>query len=277
MSIADAVILADYGPPCTGESLRITLHGGGKVTVQPIFGDAVLAFDACLRAHDYEARPGDTGGFACRKKRLLDGGFSDEWSTHSVKGTIDLNWLTNPMGRRLVTDYPAGMIRDIEAIRTVSGAPVWAWGGRWRSNKDAMHWQPACRRRDLVTGINPATVPGGSPPRYRPPIQPAPTAPPAPPEPEEAPMAAEILIVEMDHPRKGQVWEFFGDRTRRMVPRAGNRSGMVIMAAQAWGRRPLRITNVEQRSMMDVLFERYKDVTPRGDYEADKIPANRRG
>ena len=90
-------------------------------------------------------------------------------------------------------------------------------------------------------------------------------------------MAAEILVVDLEHPRKGQVWEFFGDRTRRMVPKAGNRANLIVMAAQAWGRKPLRIANVQQRSMMDVLFERYKDITPPGDYEADKIPPNRRG
>ncbi len=120
----------------------------------------------------------------------------------------------------------------------------------------------------------PAFPTGPVPPPYTPP---APPTPPIAPEPEEAPMAAEILVVDMDHPRKGQVWEFFGDRTRRMVPQAGNRANLMVMAAQAWGRRPIRIQNVQQRSMMDVLFERYRDATPAGDYDADKIPANRRG
>lgn len=274
MSVTDAQIAADYGPPCSGDSLRITLHGGGRVTVQPVFGDAVLAFDACLRAHNYRARVADTGGFACRRKKRPDGSFRDEWSTHAFKGTIDLNWQTNPFTTgRLVTDYPPGMTAAIEGIRTRSGQPVWSWGGRWAGSKDAMHWQPGCRRRDLVTGIDPRTVPGGSPPPYTPPKLVTPPAP----EPEEAPMAAEILVVDLEHPRKGQVWEFFGDRTRRMVPKAGNRANLIVMAAQAWGRKPLRIANVQQRSMMDVLFERYKDITPPGDYEADKIPPNRRG
>jgi len=161
VSITDAQILAAYGPPCSGESLRITLNGGGRVVVQPIFADAVMAFDACLRAHGYAARAADTGGYACRKKRLLSGGFSDSWSTHAIKGTIDLNWQTNPFTKgRLITDYPPEMILDIEGIRTVSGATPWAWGGRWKSSKDAMHWQPGCLPRDLASGIDPRTVPG---------------------------------------------------------------------------------------------------------------------
>ena len=38
------------------------------------------------------------------------------------------------------TDMPAAMIREIESI-TASGIQAVAWGGRWKSIKDAMHFE----------------------------------------------------------------------------------------------------------------------------------------
>lgn len=234
---------------------------------------------------------------APRRRRTSDGSIGDQAhasrkSDHNPSGgfvhALDLSH--DPAGgfdaharaREVARNVTNGVERRIKYI--ISNRQIFSRksdGWKWRSYTGANgHTQhahfsiEASGRNDTSPFF--ASVPffptGPIPPPYRPP---APTPPPV--QPEEAPMAAEILVVDLDHPRKGQVWEFFGDRTRRMVPRAGNRANLMVMAAQAWGRKPLRIANVQQRSMMDVLFERYKDVTPPGDYDADRIPANRRG
>lgn len=176
MSLTDAQLFAAYGPKCSGPSLKITLFGGGEVVMAPMFGDTMLAVDACLRATNYRALYGQTGAFNCRRKKRPDGSYSDEWSTHALKITFDLNWLTNLFGPKLVTDYPPKLIAYLEGLRTNSGATVLSWGGRWARNKDAMHWQPACFPRDIASGIDLRTVPGATPPPYRPPIA-APAAP----------------------------------------------------------------------------------------------------
>lgn len=52
------------------------------------------------------------------------------------------------------TAFTPGQVAAVEAIRTVDGLRVFAWGGRWRSAKDAMHFQidvgPAELRRGLA-------------------------------------------------------------------------------------------------------------------------------
>jgi hypothetical protein len=157
-----------WWPRCTGPFLTIRLHGEGSVTVRPAIGDAVLALDACLRKWNYRTRRSDTGAGNCRPK-VSGGG----WSMHAYWIALDINWNSNPYGKRLITDMPIEMVRAICAIRTNNGKQVWNWGGFWRNNKDAMHFEIVCKPADIATGINPATVPGGS---TRPKLKPIPVA-----------------------------------------------------------------------------------------------------
>lgn len=60
------------------------------------------------------------------------------------------------------------MVQAIEAIRTNSGAVLWRWGGRYRNNKDAMHYEIVCSEASLRSGINWNTVPGYKKPYARP-------------------------------------------------------------------------------------------------------------
>lgn len=136
-----------------------------------LFLAAYAALDACLKAHRYGPRAGDTGAYNCR--RITGGvGFSLHafgpgdrfrfWNgvTIATALAVDINWQTNPYGRRLVTDMPPAMIDRIERIRTRSGDRVWRWGGRYTTNKDAMHFEIVCTPAALATGIDPATLPG---------------------------------------------------------------------------------------------------------------------
>lgn len=173
--MATTTTLRDWwAPPCRGPFTRLTLHGGGQVTVRTPIVSAVRALDDCLRVHDYRTRTDDTGAYNCRK---ITGGTG--YSLHAYGIAVDLNWLSNPYGRRLVTDMPAAMVADIKAIRTRNGKRVWRWGGDYGGNKDAMHFEVVCHPADMATGIDPASLPHRTPP----------------PDSEEEPIVPELEII----------------------------------------------------------------------------------
>lgn len=133
--------------------------------------EAWRALDACLRLYQYAPRKGVTGARSCRKITggtgyslhafFVDGMFTF-WNglTIGLGIAVDINWDRNPYGKRLVTDMPREMVEAILAIRTNNGKEVWGWGGNYRNNKDAMHWELGCSPADLATGINWSTVRG---------------------------------------------------------------------------------------------------------------------
>lgn len=143
-----------WAPACRGPFTRLTLHGGGAVTVRTTIVAAVRALDDCLRVADYRTRTADTGAYNCRK---ITGGTG--YSLHAYGIAVDLNWQSNPYGKRLVTDMPPAMVADIKAIRTRNGKRVWRWGGDYSGNKDAMHFEVICHPTDMATGIDPASLP----------------------------------------------------------------------------------------------------------------------
>lgn len=144
-----------WAPACTGK---------GNVFLQ-----AYQALDQCLFIHNYAPKSGQTGAYNCRK---ITGGAG--YSLHAygpgsiftwwnglrtaMSLAVDINWLTNPYGPHLITDMPRAMIDDILAIRTNSGARVWGWGGYYRNNKDAMHFEIVCSPADLNSGIRGSSV-----------------------------------------------------------------------------------------------------------------------
>lgn len=156
----------EWAPPCPPASQRTTLdlHGGGRINILTAAADAFRALNACLVAHDYRTRRADTGAFNCR--RITNG---VGYSLHAYGVAADLNWQSNSYGPRLVTDMPASLVASIKGLRTRTGAQVFRWGGDYSGNKDAMHFEVVCTRRDMASGINPATVPGRNPdvPRAR--------------------------------------------------------------------------------------------------------------
>ena len=156
-------IQAWWRPRCTGPFVWVYLHGSGRVQVRASMWEAVAALNAVLVAWNYRTRSADTGGGNCRPKVSGSG-----WSNHAFWIAVDLNWQSNPYSRRLVTDMPAGMVRQICAIRTKNGKQVWNWGGYWSGNKDAMHFEVVCSPRDLASGVDvtvgsPSTKPSPSP------------------------------------------------------------------------------------------------------------------
>lgn len=149
MALSTSQLRVAWGPACALTAPTVvTLHGGGRVRVDGRIVPAVDALNRALTAHDYRTRQADTGAYNCRR---ITGGTG--YSLHAFGIALDLNWVSNPYGKKLVTDMPRAMVDDILAIRTVSGRQVWRWGGDYVTNKDAMHYEVVCAPADLATGI----------------------------------------------------------------------------------------------------------------------------
>ena len=71
------------------------------------------------------------GGF-CARHKMHDP--RRGLSPHSWGCAIDLNWDTNPVSKKLISDFPTGLPEIFEGAG-------WNWGGRWKGTKDAMHFQ----------------------------------------------------------------------------------------------------------------------------------------
>jgi len=148
--LSTTALRREWGPQCfpSSRAVRIDLHGEGRIYVRPEVVPAFRALDAVLVRHGYRTRRADTGALVCRR---ITGGTGV--SLHGLGIAVDLNWLTNPYGRRLVTDMSPAMVADIKRIVTVDGVRVFGWGGDYRSVKDAMHWEIVCTRAQLARGI----------------------------------------------------------------------------------------------------------------------------
>jgi hypothetical protein len=115
---------------------------------------AWLVLNDLLKKHGYATISGQTGAFNCRK---ITGG--SDYSLHAYGIAADINWQSNPYGKKLVTDMPPAMVAEIKAIRTINGAKVFRWGGDYSNNKDAMHYEIICTPADLATGLHPVAAP----------------------------------------------------------------------------------------------------------------------
>ncbi|MGB5758507.1 MAG: peptidoglycan-binding protein [Acidimicrobiales bacterium] len=149
-----------WAPACKRTLRVVTLHSGAKVSVAVEVVEAFQALDSVMQAFGYRPRPADTGAFNCRQ---ITGGTS--FSLHAYGIAADINWNSNPYRRDnvLVTDMSPEMVAAIKAIRTGNGAPVFGWGGDYRSVKDAMHFEVVASRTEIATGIDWSTVRLGRP------------------------------------------------------------------------------------------------------------------
>lgn len=156
--------MAAWGQPGTagrgGNVTLVTVRLDGRTfkvndLAQPAFG----VYEQIRAEHGYTLTGTDTGFYSYRHMRHDN---SMPWSVHAWAMALDINWLENPAGDKLVTDIPQAMIDDLLAVRTVSGARVFRWGGDWdwdgistdHSYVDAMHWECVAHPLDLATGIN---------------------------------------------------------------------------------------------------------------------------
>lgn len=134
------------------------LAPGVKIAIHNSINEAVQALSCVFQAHGYHIRPGDTGAYNCRP---ITGGKKTSLHAHGI--ALDVNWNTNPYRKELVTDMPIDMIAAIERIKTKGGHRVWGWGGRYKTYKDAMHFEVVASPSELKEGIDWGTV--AMPPR----------------------------------------------------------------------------------------------------------------
>jgi hypothetical protein len=110
-------------------------NAGARITVDRLTVPIWRAVEAIFKKYRYPIRRSDTGAYNCRQ---ITGGSG--YSLHAYGIAVDVNWQSNPYGSHLVTNMPAGAIREIEALE-VDGRPIVRWGGRYSGNKDAMHFE----------------------------------------------------------------------------------------------------------------------------------------
>jgi peptidoglycan hydrolase-like protein with peptidoglycan-binding domain len=140
-----------WAPACQRELTVLLLHSGARVSVAAPAAEAFRALDGIMQSIPYAPRARDTGGFNCRK---ITGGRGH--SLHAFGIAVDYNWNSNPFRAdgKLITDMPPKMVAAAKAVRTKSGAPVFRWGGDFKSVKDAMHFEVVATPRELASGID---------------------------------------------------------------------------------------------------------------------------
>ncbi len=157
----------------TTQQLRDAWSPVCQVTHRAFVKEAYEVLNNIFKKHNYAPRSGVTGSYNCRQ---ITGG--SNYSLHAyrfdslftfwtnVKVTmavaVDVNSDTNPYGKNLVTDMPRAMVEEICAVRTNDGHQVWGWGGYYKNNKDAMHYELNCFPDQLATGIAPYPAQSGS-------------------------------------------------------------------------------------------------------------------
>ena len=143
-----------WGSPCQVPLTVVHVAPTARAQVHRETAAAWQAFAVWATWFDYRPDNATTGGYNCRDKQ---GTGASGWSNHAFGIAIDANWTANPVGA-FPGDYPAGMVEALEGVRTVGGATVFEWGGRWRT-VDVMHWEVACTASELAAGFDVATVP----------------------------------------------------------------------------------------------------------------------
>lgn len=128
---------AAWAPACDSGGMQTIDFGnaGARITVDRVTVPIWRAVESILAKYRYTIRRADTGAFNCRQ---ITGGSG--YSLHAYGIATDINWQSNPYSSRLITDFPPGAIREIEALN-VAGRPVLRWGGRYSGMRDAMHFE----------------------------------------------------------------------------------------------------------------------------------------
>lgn len=156
---------AAWGQPCSIPWATVRI-AGKDYQVHATTASAWRLFDGLRAEHGYTPTGSDTGFYNCRHMRHDP---NLPWSAHAWATALDLNWLQNPAGSKLVTDMPDSLIRAVQSVRTKSGAWVWMWGGDWDRDPrtghtyyDAMHFEVIAHPKDLATGFDRIDLPGGT-------------------------------------------------------------------------------------------------------------------
>lgn len=154
--------VAHYGKSCNRAVIAsMDVQPGVTIWVDRRTFPVWRAIGKIMDRYGYVLRPGDTGAYNCRP---TTGGKTPSRHAHGLAS--DFNWQSNPYIKTptlrpirwgVDTDMPAAMVAEIESI-TCDGHQAVTWGGRWRTVKDAMHFQIHVTPTEIKTGVH---VPGG--------------------------------------------------------------------------------------------------------------------
>ncbi len=131
------MLWAFWGSRCASAGELATVEAAGvKVHVHRAAALSVAHLLLRLRRAGMHLHAADTGAYNCRR---IAG--SSLWSLHGAGIAVDVNWRSNPNRQLAITDVTPEAVRLVQELRLPnSEAPLWAWGGHWRT-PDPMHWQ----------------------------------------------------------------------------------------------------------------------------------------
>ena len=154
--------IANYGKPCVNRDIVSCQWypglTGNQIKVHAGTEQLWKALGAVMLAYNYKIPTSYVGAYSCRQ--VTNG---SSWSGHAWPLAMDINAKTNPYishkpiirtikwGRE--TDMPAAMVREAEQI-TASGKQAFWWGGRYRTIKDAMHYEINVTLADIAGGVH---------------------------------------------------------------------------------------------------------------------------
>jgi len=158
------------------ESRMVALRLFRTVTpVNPLTREAFVALERALRSTGY--RPRSVWNYNCRDIKGQPG----RRSLHAYGLALDIDRQCNPHRRGAPgparfsraatqqdrcrdvqtgwadTSFTPEQVAAVEAIRTVDGLQVFAWGGRWTTSPDSMHFQINVSPQELSRGITAGT------------------------------------------------------------------------------------------------------------------------
>jgi peptidoglycan hydrolase-like protein with peptidoglycan-binding domain len=148
-----------WAPACDFEKRNLNLYSGATLNgLNALVFEAFQALDEVMKSFRYVPRANtrtawDTGAYNCRK---ITGG--SDWSLHAYGIAADINARTNPYGKKLITDMPFAMVETVKAMKTKSGVGIFRWGGDYRRNKDAMHFEVVASPEEMRSDVDWSTV-----------------------------------------------------------------------------------------------------------------------
>lgn len=157
----------------TVRMVPLRLFGLPPTPVHPYTVGAWRAMERALSAADY--RPRSVWNY---NNRPITGGSAPSLHAYGIATDVDprcnpyrvtpgeppVRFSTKPTQEQRCADVAAGLadtaftpeqVAAVEAVSTVDGLQVIAWGGRWRSVKDAMHFQVNVSPDELRRGLRP--------------------------------------------------------------------------------------------------------------------------
>jgi len=143
------------------EHIEFFGRGIGGVAAPTV--EAYAALEMALETTGYD--PTSRWAYNCRPTS------SGLPSLHGFGIAIDIDPKLNPFTTRPFswdeTDFTPAQIKAVEGIKTTQGNQQWAWGGRWNSIRDYMHFQ--IDRPPTDVEVDWSTVTGHTPAGPRPP------------------------------------------------------------------------------------------------------------